>query len=222
MILTHLFPKNRQFTKRKMYVKRSCSGVLFMCLAVHSGGFAQDSFKIDREAKNDSIIKSFENSNKGKVLNLLPNISYDALNNSFNVGFSLNGLANFYQQKQRNKIELAKLEQVLDDRLQRDLDALELKKEAFTVDYMLLENKIELFKMDFDLFQISKGKYENNEITSEEYIKLKKSYLTGKNSLKTGVLRLKIKALAIEQKTKSDALGASLEILTNQINLYVD
>jgi hypothetical protein len=222
MNLTHLIPKNRQFYKREMHIKRSCVGVLFMCLAVHSGCYSQDSFKESLKIKNDSIIQSFKDSDKGKILNLLPQVSYDALNNSFNVGFSLNGLANFYQQKQRNKIELAKLESILADRMEKEVDKLEIKTEQFKIDYLLLANKIELFKYDFDLFQISKGKYENKEITSEEFLKLKQSYLIKKNSLKTDVLKLNIKALAIAQKTKSDTLQMSLNILSNSINNYND
>lgn len=223
MILTHLIPKNRQFYKlRKMHIKRSCVGVLFMCLAVHSGCYSQDSFKESLKIKNDSIIQSFKDSDKGKILNLLPQVSYDALNNSLSVGFSLNGLANFYQQKQRNKIELAKLESILAERMEKEVDNLEIKTEQFKIDYLLLANKIDLFQFDFDLFQISKGKYENKEITSEEFLKLKQSYLIKKNTLKTDVLKLKIKALAIAQKTKSDTLQMSLDTLSNSINNYND
>ena len=70
------------------------------------------------------------------------------------------------------------------------------------------------------MFQISKGKYQNSENTTEDFLKLKHEYLTKKNSLKTGVLKLKIKALKIKAKTKSDTLEVSLNILSNSINNY--
>ena len=216
----YIFPKNRQFSKKKMCIKSSCLGVLFVCLAVHSGCFGQESFKRKENLKIDSILTSFKNSKEHQYLNLLPQVSYDALNNSFNVGFSLSGLANYYQQRKRNKIELAQLELSLNERLSNDLDKLNLEIENFNIDYEILKNQIDLFKLDFDLFQISKGKYQNNEITSEDFLKLKKSFLTQKNSLKTNVLRLGLKAKSIELKTKSDTYSVSLIILTKTINNY--
>lgn len=220
-MILHIFPKNRQFyKKRNMHFKSSCFGVLLLCLAVHSGSFGQELFEKERLQKIDSTLNQYKEKDKYKYLNLLPQVSYDALNNSFNVGFSLTGLSNYYQQKKRNKIQLAQLEARLKDKLDNDLEKLNLKIEAFNVDYTVLKNSIDLFKIDFDLFQISKGKYKNNEITTEDFLKLKQAFLHKKNSLKTSILKLELKAKAISLKTKSDLLKKSLNILSNSINNY--
>lgn len=170
--------------------------------------------------KIDSIVNSYSQKDKFKVLNFLPNVSFDALNNSFNVGFSLNGISNYYQQKKRNKIELAKLEQSLKERLEKEIEQIEIEIQSFQISYSTLSSEIELFQMDFDLFQISKGKYENKEISIEDFLKLKKAFVYKKNSLKTDVLKLSLSASKIEQKTKSDVLTKSLVVLTNSINNY--
>ena len=194
--------------------------IIFIISFYHIQSQELETYKKNREFKNDSVLNSFSQKDKFKVLNILPSISYNALNNAFSVGFSLSGLSNYYQQKQRNKIEIARLKQALNENLTNDLDKLNIDIEAFKMDYQILKNQIDLFQFDFDLFQISKGKYKNSEITSEDFLKLKKDFLAKKNSLKTSVLKLRLKALKIEQKTKSDVENTSLNILNNSINNY--
>jgi hypothetical protein len=217
----HIFPKNRHsYKKRNMYFKKFYFGILLFCLAVHSRNFGQEFYEKERLKKIDSTLNQYKEKDKYKFLNLLPRVNYDVLNSSFSISFSLIGLSNYYQQKKRNKIQLAQLEVSLKDKLANDLEKLNLKIEAFDVDYIVLKNNIDLFKIDFDLFQISKGKYKNNEITTEEFLKLKKAFLHKKNSLKTSLLKLKLKAKAISLKIKSDSLTKSLNILSNSINNY--
>ena len=132
----------------------------------------------------------------------------------------MNSFASFYQQKQRNKIELAKLRESKLIRLDNYIEKLELKIEAFEIDYIIAKNKIELFKIESNLFLISQGKYANNEITSEDFLILKLAYLNKLNSLKTTVLKLKLKAKYISLKTKNDFRKKSLFNLSNLINNY--
>ncbi len=172
------------------------------------------------QEKRDSIVLLYEQKSKHKFLTLLPSVSYDALNKSFNIGFSLTALSNYYQQTKRNKIQLAQLELRLNEKLDNDLDKLNLEVQNFHINYITLKNSIDLFQIDFDLFLISQGKYNNNEITTEEFLKLKKSFLSKKNALNTSVLELHLIATKIKLKTKSDELTSSLLILTNSINKY--
>ena len=67
-------------------------------------------FEISQKKKIDSTINFYSIKQKKSWLNLLPSFNYDLDSHTFNVGVSLNSLASFYQQKKRNKIELAKLE----------------------------------------------------------------------------------------------------------------
>lgn len=196
-----------------------------MTLTIPQKNYSQKNSLINKfenfeKRKIDSIIFLHKNQQKKSWLNLLPSFNYDLKNQSVNVGISLNSFASFYQQKKRNKIELAKYEHSLKEKLDKDLQQLQLSIEQFKIDHRILSNAIELFKIDFDLFQISKGKYKNNEITSEEFLKLKQAFLNKKNSLKTNVLKLQLKAKQISLKTKNDLLEKSLFTLTNLINNY--
>ena len=157
---------------------------------------------------------------KYKYLNLLPNVSYDAFNNAFNVGFSLTGLANYYQQRQRNKIELAQLENRLKERLENDIEKINLEVEVFLLDCDMLKSEIDLFEIDHDLFTITKGKYDNKEITTEEYLKLKRSYLKAKQNLKTRALRLRIKAALINEKINEKKFITTADKLIERMKKY--
>jgi hypothetical protein len=200
--------------------KYSNFGIILLCSIFHFSVSAQDQLLEKGLKKIDSTISTFENQQKKTWLNLLPNLNYDLQNQSFNVGVSLNSFANFYQQKQRNKIELAKYKHSLLEKLDRNLESIELKNEDFKIDFLIAKNKIELFEIDFDLFQISSGKYENNEISSEDFLRFKQSYLSKKNSLKTAVLRLQLKAKRISLKTKNNTLEDSIGVLSELILKY--
>lgn len=191
--------------------------VINSCVLVHSQIL---DYKTSLKNINDKILSNYSDKNSKKWLSILPSINYDIDSQTFNVGISFSNFSRYFQQKQRNKIQLAQLEARLEEKMSNDLEKLELKIEAFKIDYDILKNKIDLFKFQFDLFQISKGKYANNEITSEEFLTLKIDYLTKKNSLKTSLLKLQLKATAIQLKTKSDTLTVSLNILSNSINNY--
>ena len=196
-----------------------------MCQKLNSQNLRID---LDVLQKYDSILKyrnnltlnQFSEKNSLKWLSIIPSLNYDIDSETFNVGISFSNFSRYYQQKQRNKIQLAQLETRLEEKLSNDLEKLELRIESFKIDYDILKNKIDLFKFEFDLFQISKGKYSNNEITSEEFLTLKINYFTKKNNLKNSLLKLELKAKAIQQKTKSDTLLVSLIILSNSINNY--
>ena len=222
-MITHIFPKNRQFfTKSNMHFKSSCFGILFWCLAVPSGSFGQERFKQSLASKNDSIIEIYNQKNKYKYLSLIPSVSYDALNNSVNVGLNLSNLSNYFQQRHRAKIETERLKVQLEEKAQRELEKLETEIEDFRINFLILENRINLFSIDSDLYKIQKGKYENAEITIEDFLVKKKSFLSAREELKIEVLKLQNKASIISKKTKSDTLTVSLDILSNSINLYND
>lgn len=175
-----------------------------------------------RKIKIDSTLELYELKDGLQYLNLMPTVSYDALNQSFNVGVNFSNFANYFQQKQRNKIELATLETRLNDRLAGDLDKLNLEIEQMKIDAILLEDAIELFEIENDLFSIAQGKYDNSEISTEEFLKLKKSYLSQKKSITSTYLRLQMKAKKIALKTESDTLAVSLSKFSNLINNYND
>jgi len=175
---------------------------LFLSFGIPSRSLGQIPFIEKEQQKIDSTLLLYQEKDKYKFLNLLPSVNYDALNNSFNVGFSLTGLANYYQQKRRNQIELAKLENSLSERLENKIEKLDLENAAIKAAINSLENEALVFEIDVQLYEISRGKYKNAEITTEDFLKLKKVYLTRKNSLKNKLSKLLLKAKKIELKTK--------------------
>ena len=179
-------------------------------------------FEKSEKIKIDSITNTFKNQQKKIWLNLLPNFNYDFQNSSFNIGISLNSFASFYQQKQRNKIELLKLQTSLESKFESKIDKLELEIDKYYSQFEGLQNKIEIFKIDHDLFHISKGKYQNSEIPTEQFYKLKRAYLSKKNTLKSEFFKLKYIAKKIQQKSKNTTLLDSIIVLKKQFSKYND
>ena len=179
-------------------------------------------FEKSEKIKIDSITNTFKNQQKKIWLNLLPNFNYDFQNSSFNIGISLNSFASFYQQKQRNKIELLKLQTSLESKFESKIDKLELEIDKYYSQFEGLQNKIEIFQIDHDLFHISKGKYQNSEIPTEKFYELKRAYLINKNTLKSEFFKLKYIAKKIQQKSKNTTLLDSIIVLKKQFSKYND
>lgn len=207
-------------------LKRLCLFLFVALFLKHSIFFAQDTIINNYKIKQDSLIKtllnSYENKTKYKWLNLMPSLSYDIKNNTVNIGFSLTGLSNYFQQRQRNKIQLEQLKVRLVERLEKKTNTLELEIQAFKVEKEALKNSIQLFKTTQELYAITKGKYSNNEISTKDFLTHKKSYLKELNSLKNSLYKLQTKALKLFQKTKSKAFKSATTTLLAQVIAFED
>lgn len=196
-----------------------CKHFVYSQSQINSKSITYD-FENSQKIKIDSTINFYSNQQKKSWLNLLPSFNYNLKNQSFNVGISLNSFAQFYQQKQRNKIEVAKLEQTLNTRFETKLEKLNLSIEKFFFDYEILKNKIEIFKVDFDLFHITKGKYTNSEITTEQFLQHKKTFLINKKHLKSEFFKLQFSAKKINIISKNTSILDSIIVLKNKIKIY--
>ena len=194
-----------------------CNSFSYSQKQINSNSITSD-FENIQKNKNDSILIFFKNQKKKSWLNILPNFNYDLKNQSFNVGISLNSFASFYQQKQRNKIEVEKLKNILETKLNNNLDKLNLELEKFYFDCENLKNKIEIFKIDSKLFQITKGKYKNSEIPTENFLQLKKAFLINKKHLFSELFKLKYSAKKIVLKTKNKTLFKIINQLEIKLN----
>src|SRR5690606_16067107 len=79
-----------------------------------------DLIEPSKKAEIASILAEFDEQRKLQFLALAPNINYDADRNSFNIGFSLSNLTNFYQTRHRNRIEKARLKVQLEEKALRE------------------------------------------------------------------------------------------------------
>jgi hypothetical protein len=134
--------------------------------------------ELDRIKTNkiDSLVNFNADKIKLQFLALLPSINYNVADNSFNVGVSISNLGNYYQNKQRNKIELERLRFQLSEYKERSL--LLLDKE-----YELLLDNFDLIKMELDnnsiteeIFKLKKAQYDNNKINLEEWLNVQQNF----------------------------------------------
>ena len=143
----------------------------------------------------DSLLYFSKDKNKLEYLAVLPSINYNFFENSFNVGISLSNLSNFYQTKQRNKIELERLKFQLNEKKEKDIAVLEseydLLKDAFDILKLELENTT----LALEIFNLKKAQYDNNKITLEEWLTVQKN-----NQDRNLLLFSKTKSLATKMK----------------------
>ena len=143
----------------------------------------------------DSLLIFSKDKNKLEYLAVLPSINYNFFENSFNVGISVSNLANFYQTKQRNKIELERLKFQLNEKKEKDIAVLEseydLLKDAFDILKLELENTT----LALEIFNLKKAQYDNNKITLEEWLNVQKN-----NQDRNLLLFSKTKSLATKMK----------------------
>ena len=140
-------------------------------------------YKKSLEIKNDNVIKKFEQKNNLKWLSILPSFNYDIDNQSFNVGISFSNFSRYYQQKQRNKIELQKLAASLQEASARKVSNLEELIFDFESKYNVILLDKSLLETNRQLFQITHGKYINHEIPIEDFLKAKISISTKYKSI---------------------------------------
>ena len=125
--------------------------------------------------KIDSLISFNTDKNKLQYLALLPSVNYDFLSNNFNVGVSISNLSNFYQNKQRNKIELEKLKFQLIEKKENDLLKLEEEYELILDTYEVLKLELDNTTLTKEIFNLKKAQYENNKITLEDWLNVRKN-----------------------------------------------
>jgi hypothetical protein len=175
--------------------------------------------KIENQ-KIDSVIKFNQQKENYKYLVLLPNISYDIVDNSFGVGVNLSNFSNYFQTKKRNEIEAEKLKFQL-------LDAQNKSLENLSSEYEIIRNTYEILRLELDnnaltkeIFNLKKSQYENNKITLEVWLNMQNDYQKMNLLLFAKRKNLITKMKQFEVKIKSPCFRQELQYLliipTNQ------
>ena len=159
-----------------------------MCVKLNSQNLRSD---FDVLEKYDSILKyknnlklnQLDQKNNLKWLSILPSFNYDIDSQTFNVGISFSNFSRYYQQKQRNKIELQKLAASLQEASARKVSNLEELIFDFESKYNIIVLDTSLLGTSRQLFQITHGKYINQEIPIEDFLKAKISISTKYKSI---------------------------------------
>jgi len=166
-----------------------------------------------KNQKIDSLIGFNSDKNKLEYLAVLPSINYNFLDNTFNVGVSLSNLANFYQNKQRNKIELEKLKFQLTEKKENDLFELENEYELILDTYEVLKLELDNTTLTKEIFNLKKAQYENNKITLEDWLNVQKNFQDRNLVLFAKRKNLISKMKQFEIKVKSSCFLQELQYL---------
>lgn len=195
--------------------------ILVQAFAVFYGSFsfAQNSnpvlAQIDRIKTNkiDSLVNFNADKNKLQFLALLPSINYNLADNSFNVGISVSNLGNYYQNKQRNKIELERLRFQLSEYKERSLLILDKEYELLLDTYDLIKMELDNAALTDDIYNLKKAQYDNNKINLEEWLNVQKNYQEKKTLLIYKRKNLMSKMEIFEKKIESNCFDNQIRFL---------
>ena len=116
-----------------------------------------------KSQKIDSLINFNADKNKLQYLALLPSLNYNFLESNFSVGISISNLSNYYQNKQRNKIELERLKFQLEEKKENDLFKLEKEYELILDTYDILKLELDNTTLTKEIFNLI-AKLDKNKI----------------------------------------------------------
>lgn len=164
--------------------------------------------------KIDSLISFNSDKNKLQYLALLPSINYNFLESNFSVGISISNLSNFYQNKQRNKIELERLKLQLNDKKDNDLFELETEYELILDTYEILKMELDNTTLTMEIFNLKKAQYENNKITLEDWLNVQKNFQDRNLIILAKRKNLTSKMKHFEAKIKSPCFKNEIDYLS--------
>lgn len=168
-----------------------------------------------KSQKIDSLVNFKLDKNKLQYLAVLPSLNYNFVDKNFNVGISLSNLSNFYQNKQRNKIELERLKLQLNEKKENDMLQLEEAFESIKDEYDILKLEIENTTLTTEIFNLKKKQYENNKITLEDWLNVQKIHQERNLVVVMKRKSLTSKMKHFEAKTKSECFKKEIEYLAN-------
>ena len=173
-------------------------GFLLGAAAVATTPFYSQSleqYSVQENRKIDSTILSLKESKNLQFLSLAPSISYSRFT-GVNVGLNLGSIVTYTQTKRRNKIESARLENELKQRLEGQLNRAEEQEIAILDEFEILVLELDILESKKELFELDSLKYKNQEITFSEFTKSKISY---KIDWKTAYTKIKKLSLKLER-----------------------
>ena len=167
-----------------------------------------------KSQKIDSLISFNSDKNKLQYLALLPSLNYNFLESNFSLGISISNLSNFYQNKQRNKIELERLKLQLNEKKDNDLFKLETEYELILDTYEILNLELENTTLTTEIFNLKKAQYENNKITLEDWLNVQKNLQDRNLVILAKRKNISSKMKRFEAKIKSPCFQKEIERLS--------
>lgn len=171
-----------------------------------------------KSQKIDSLINFNADKNKLQYLALLPSLNYNFLESNFSVGISISNLSNYYQNKQRNKIELERLKFQLEEKKENDLYKLEKEYELILDTYEILKLELDNTTLTKEIFNLKKAQYENNKINLEDWLNVQKNAQDRNLVILAKRKSIITKMRQFEVRIKSECFTKELEYLTANLN----
>ena len=171
-----------------------------------------------KSQKIDSLINFNADKNKLQYLALLPSLNYNFLESNFSVGISISNLSNYYQNKQRNKIELERLKFQLEEKKENDLFKLEKDYELILDTYDILKLELDNTTLTKEIFNLKKAQYENNKINLEDWLNVQKNAQDRNLVILAKRKSIITKMRQFEVRIKSECFKKELEYLTANLN----
>jgi hypothetical protein len=140
---------------------------------------------------NEAYIIEYEENSKYNYIYFMPGLGYDFINSTPYVTYNFSSIASFIKNKKTSKLKINSIKTSGEIKLKNLIIKLRSNYKYCNNLFNRLFEEIEIYKMYYKLFEIESKKYENNEITIEEYllkqinIKEKKKAL---NSLKDRII----------------------------------
>ncbi len=196
--------------------------ILLMIILLHKSVFlfAQNKnpllYEVDKNKsqKIDSLISFNSDKNKLQYLALLPSLNYNFIESNFSVGISISNLSTFYQNKQRNKIELERLKFQLIEKKENDLLKLEEEYELIQDTYEVLKLELDNATLTKEIFNLKKAQYDNNKITLEDWLNVQKNFQDRNLVILAKRKNLISKMKQFEVKIKSACFKKELDYLS--------
>lgn len=147
-------------------------------------------YQTQQLAKIDSIVLAFKTAKKNTFIDYLPNVSYSFRNSEnysteaysnrggFNISYSFSELANNVTNRKRNTIEAEKLRQSLVENLNQKIIKLNADYSKIISDIAILQTDFKILQLSNEIYLLELKKYQNTEISIEEFYTDKKQYLT--------------------------------------------
>ena len=159
-------------------------------------------YKQQQQKRIDTLISFSKTKNSNAWLNLLPSVNYGVDRSSLNIGISLSNFSNYYQQKQRNKIELAKLHENLEVRFQDKLVKLENDYLKLQLEVKLKEADYKILANELEYVLLKKEQFKHHKLILENWLKIKQAFLQKLNRNTAAIENLLLQINRFKNKLK--------------------
>lgn len=198
-----------------LYISNKLKIIIIILIFIYQKFIGQEfiNFRHEQKQKIDSIESMYQDVKRLKLYSLLPSLSYSPVNNNVNVGVDLQRYITYFQQNQRNKIELQKLKLTFNSDLDKTIQDFRNEYWQLKNEYIIFLQDVELIKLSREIAELKEEQFKKNKINLEDLLSARSNYQIKLKSVSSKKIYLiqKIKEFSI--KTKSSLFESELVVL---------